>query len=79
MRFTRLMLIALATLACLALGGGSTTAFGQSIEETYDATRKAYDQTLNQLEQCDENFYEFQQMFKRNRPAADAPKEEWDR
>ena len=73
------MLIVLATLASLALGSSSTTAFGQSVEETYDATRKAYDQTLNQLEQCDANFYEFQQMFKRNRPAADAPKEEWDR
>ena len=79
MRLTRLTIIVLAALGCLTFGGGSTTAFGQSVEESYDATRKAYDQTLNQLEQCDENFYEFQQMFKRNRPATDAPKEEWDR
>jgi outer membrane murein-binding lipoprotein Lpp len=78
MRFTRLMLIAFATFGCFALGGSSSTAHGQSLDETYDATRKAYDQTLNQLEQCDANFYEFQQMFKRERPSADAPKEAWD-
>lgn len=73
------MLIIFAALVCLALDGSNTSAFGQSVEVTYDATRQAYDRTLNQLEQCDLNFAEFQQMFKRNRPDADAPKEEWDR
>jgi hypothetical protein len=79
MRVTRLMLIIFAALVCLAFAGNSTSAYGQGVEETYNATRQAYDRTLNQLEQCDENFFEFQQLFKRNRPDADAPKDEWDR
>jgi len=54
------------------------TANAESLEETYDATLAAYNRTLNQLEQCDLNFTEFQQSFKRNRPPADASKEEWD-
>ena len=42
MRFTRLILIVLATLACLALAGSKASTYGQSVEETYDATRSVY-------------------------------------
>ena len=62
---------------CLVLTG-STTTRAQSLEETYDATLDAYNQTLNQMEKCDQSFEGFQKLFKENRPAADASKEDWD-
>ena len=42
MRLTRLTIIVLAALACLALAGSNTSTCGQSIDETYDATRSVY-------------------------------------
>lgn len=57
---------------------GSLTARAQSLEETYDTTLAAYNQTLNQMEECDQAFAEFQQFFKEQRPGPNGTKEEWD-
>ncbi|HLG18037.1 MAG TPA: hypothetical protein VJH03_26585 [Blastocatellia bacterium] len=75
-RYTAVVVLA-AIVVALAF---PASAFGreQSVEETYDATVAAYNQTLNQLEQCSLNFDTFQQFAKANRPADGAPKEEWD-
>lgn len=76
MRMARLSVFA--CLALVVLAGGYTDANAQSVEEAYDATLDAYNQTLNQMEECDLKFQEFQQIAKNGRPAAGAPKADWD-
>ena len=78
MRTARLIFAVLVCVFAFVITGSNVTAGAQSLEETYNATLDAYNQTLNQLEACDQSFEGFQKFFKENRPKADAPKEDWD-
>jgi hypothetical protein len=77
MRIPNPIRVAAAGLAFIILAA-SSNAKAQSVEEAYDATLDAYNQTLNQMEECDLKFQEFQQVAKNNRPADGASKEDWD-
>ncbi len=78
MRIRRLWSVAFAALACVFFTAGGATAHAEGVEEAYDKTLDAYNRTLNQLEECDENFAAFQKFAKEMRPSADAKKEDWD-
>lgn len=79
MRIPRLRNAAFAALACIVFTAGAATAHAESVEEAYDKTLEAYNRTLNLLEECDEAFANFQQLFKEQRPPDGAPKEDWDK
>lgn len=79
MRVTRSALVALISLTFFALVISPAPANGQSVEQAYDATLAAYNKTLNQMEECDLKFQEFQQMAKKDRPVYYASSEDWER
>lgn len=79
MRIPRLRHGVVAGLAFFIFAAGAATAHAESVEEAYDKTFEAYNRTLNLLEECDEAFANFQQLFKEQRPPDGAPKEDWDK
>lgn len=66
------------SLTFLAFVIGPAAANAQTVEEAYDATLAAYNKTLNQMEECDLKFQEFQQMAKKDRPVYYASSEDWE-
>ena len=79
MRVNRSTLVVLIGLIFFALVINPANANAQSVEEAYDATQAAYNQTLNQMEECDLKFQEFQQMAKQDRPHYWASSQDWER